>query len=310
MPVQRPSAAADNPYAVHSGMATAAMEPTTHGELLIRTPGIDAIVSAATSIFTNRWQPLVIGGLIIFGYNILTAILGQIIPAVGGMAGEEVAIGASVLMQCVSSLIGFYLTCGLIRIALSVARNAPTPVSVMFPNPGLFGRVILTMLIPILGLLALGAILGGVGAAIYFATGQDDAAGIGVAVIAGLLLGAVYLAMLFLLWPAVYLACDDRGFGMSAIRTGFAIGISNKLNSFLFMLINMVLGLIGVLTCCVGQIATTPATFLVAAVGYLMMTSQPVSDPSQPPLGASPPGFGNPGFGNPSYGNPNYGTPS
>lgn len=305
MPAQRPSAAADNPYAVGAGMAAASAEPLEHGELRIGTPNIDSIVSTATAIFTNRWQPLVIGGVIVLAYNIVAWIVGQILPFLGPVIGEGMMIVASLLLQLVSSLLGFYLSVGLIRTALSVARNQPTPVSVMFPNPGTFGRVVLTMLIPLLALLGLAAVVAGLGAAFYFATGQADAAGIGAAVIGVLLVGGVYMAMFFLLWPAVYLASDDRASGMAALRTGFAIGITNKLNSFLFFLINMALGIIGILTCCIGQIATTPAAFLVAGVGYLMMTSQPVSDPS-PPATLPPAGFSPSGVGTSSP----YGTPS
>ena len=108
------------------------------------------------------------------------------------------------------------------------------------------------------------------------------------AVMVGLVFFGVMIVLQFAVWPAVYLISDDKATAYGSLTASWQIVMNNKATSVMLILVSMVLSMIGSTICYVGQIVTTPATMLLFAIAYLMMTNQPVAVPDAGDTTVSP----------------------
>ncbi|TWU41218.1 hypothetical protein Q31b_26570 [Novipirellula aureliae] len=259
--------AAHTPLVVGSGKIQVVQRP------------IEDIVSPTWNIFIARWVPLVLSMLILMAVSMVVIVVPFFgIAVVADGVGEEVA---GVLMVCFLPFLLFfsaYATVGWSRMALAVARNEPEPLSRLLPPIRLVFRLILGGII-MLALLGLA-----IGIVVAFTAGlamavANDGLIVGVTF---LLLGALSIVIMvgqWLLWPWVFVVSDDKGSAIESIRIAYGISINNKLTSLLIVVFSFVLSTLGSMMCYVGHFVTTPATVLLFAVAYLMLTSQPISNP-------------------------------
>lgn len=266
-----------NPYAVDPAMASASAEAVPEGEIVIRTASIDDIVSVSASIFSRRWQPLVIAGLILFGCSVAAGVASWgVTSAVAAAPGISVT-AVTLISHTLIGFVSYYLTVGVMKVALAVARGREVTAAETFISPAVFGRVLL----PVVVLVLLGTVARWI--ALRVASEAETLAGIFASVAVSVGSSFIVALLLLLIWPLFYVACDGRAANLSAVALGLRIGIRNLINSLFLVVIALVLGLASIVTCGVASIVTHPILLLLGAVAYLQMTSQPVSDPDGMP---------------------------
>ena len=275
--------APSNPYAMTPGMAAADMAPVRkQGDLVIQRASIDDIISKTTSIFTARWQPLVLGGLIAFAFAFAAGMVIGVASFFILGQGPEVALIVNSALQLAVGFMTYYFNLGLIRIGLAVSRGEEASPTQVFAPLETYARA----LVPILPLVLIGASP----QLVMFAIGENADPAFGPGVWVGLVplvatIGASLISGLILLvtWPFLYLAADHRASNFGALALGFRIATTNLVNSFLFGLIAIVLSVGAGCTCGFAAIVTQPVLMLLGAVGYLAMTGQEIRDPNQTP---------------------------
>ncbi len=240
---------------------------------------VEEIISPAWNIFVARWSPLVLSMLIV----IVASIAVLAIPAVALIAlaandaGITLGLGIVALIPLLL-IASTYAWIGLTRVAIAVARNAPEPLGHLYAPMHLVWRMILVSIVLWFATMAVLAVVGGGLGGIAFAVGGEELASIGVFFAFGILSIAGF-AIQIVLWPLPFIISDDKSTAMGAIRISFAVAMQNKLTSFLLILLQMVLSMVGSSICYVGLLVTQPLTLLVFAVAYLMMTRQAIADP-------------------------------
>ncbi|MEX1097079.1 MAG: hypothetical protein WED34_13610 [Planctomycetales bacterium] len=83
--------------------------------------------------------------------------------------------------------------------------------------------------------------------------------------------------VLVMLWPYMYVLVDQNPPGIGALKRSIEITRGNWLHVFLLFLVNIGLGLIGFLMCCVGMLFTIPLGQLLFAVAYCRMVGHPTA---------------------------------
>jgi len=256
------------------------------GEIQIVQLPIEDIVSPTWNIFIARWAPLVLSMLILMAVSIVVIVVPFFLIALIAESVGELAAG--ILMLSFFPFVLFlsaYASVGWCRLALAVARNEPEPLSRLMPPLHLVFRLIgggiLMMAIVGLAFGIVFALMGGLAMAV-----GNEGIVVGVTF---LLMGGLSIAALvaqWLLWPWVFVVSDDKGSTIESIRIAYQISINNKLTSLLIVVISFLLSTLGSMMCYVGHVVTTPVTILLFAVGYLMLTSQPLSNPQSSPYGS------------------------
>lgn len=275
----------DNPYAFSPGMGSYEALQVGKAPIVVRTASIDRIVSAATSIFSARWQPLVLSGLV---YYIGVIVVGMINIGVNmAIQAADLEFGPIILFAFTTfiSLFNWYISLGLINVALMAARGQETGPAKVFIGPSLFAR----LMVPIIVLSIIGASPGLL--LLVNEAAADEFAGAMLTLVGSAFVGIATALVLWTIWPMFFLIIDERNESGSTLSLGFKIGTSNLLNGFLMILIAAVLGIAATFTCTIGTIVTQPLMMLIGCVAYLMMTSQPVSDPGVTPY--QTPKYGN-----------------
>lgn len=274
-----------NPYAFSPGMGAFETLQVDKAPIVVRTASIDQVVSASTSIFSARWQPLVLSGLVYYVGIIAVGIIN--FGANIGIQAAQIDVAPLLLfaIACVAGIFNWYLSLGLMNVGLMSARGLETGPSKVFVGINVLGR----LLIPIVILSAIAASPN----LLMFFTGQmqQDFGVAMLTVVGSLLVGLATGLVMWTIWPMFFLIIDQRYESGSPLSLGFKIGTNNLLNGFLMALIAVVLSIAATFTCTLGTIVTQPLMMLIGAIAYLMMTSQPISDPNRTP-----------------YQKPNYGT--
>lgn len=267
-----------NPYqpaAAVSGVS----DTDSVGAFRIGQRSVEEIFGAAWAMFKVRWGSLVGAFLIVFAVSIGMMILSAGVGAVAQQTLDKTTSSiVSAMMNLVTLPISTYLYLGLVRNALAVARNEPSPIGQLTPPMLLFfrflgGGALLTLAIG--GVIAL---IGGIGAALAMIAGQQ-AVGIGLIGLFVLVLLPALMVAYWMLWSWPMVVADGRTNWLDAFRVAQKITMQNKLTSLLLIILTAMLGVAGVLACYIGQIFTTPLTTLMMATAYLMITSQPIADP-------------------------------
>jgi hypothetical protein len=267
-----------NPYATPSGSLLGTPE-VVKGELNIRRAKADFVISNGWEIFSARWQPLVLAGLIYFIANIAVAMF----AAVGGwlfaLQNPERMLLFSALLGVPLSMLMYYFQLGIQRLTLRVSRGGQAGVTDAFASLSQFLRLVPLMLLMI-GITTVCTVVGQQfqGNMMEPAFDPDSFfAGLGIQLAGGLLNAVVLLFT----WPIMYLIVDDRP---HAYSTGVTIATNNLLLGFLiWWIIQLVLQIVVVLTCGLGMIVTQPLLLTFAAIAYLVATSQPLSSPRYTP---------------------------
>ena len=263
--------------AVHTG------NPFGREPLTIVTRNIDEIASASKRIFLTRWKPSVLSCVIALAVSLLiTGVMFGLAALAKAVAGNIGTMAVIMLSVPVGILASIYLLVGVGRVHLTIARNEASPISNLKPPQDVVLRGLvsyLALVIILFGLLAIGGLLVGV-AAVFGNQAVASATGMLVTIV----LSVVLMFMQWLMWAWIMVVSDGKATPIGALRVAYQITVQNKLTSFFVVLITIALSMIGSLACYVGHVVTTPATLVLFAVGYLMMTDQSVMAADDEPV--------------------------
>ncbi len=220
-------------------------------------PGSDPIdpvacISRAFDLTKRHFPMLMLIGLVFLACSMAPGFVLSFVDAmVSSLAAQgqdgSTAFGGSwlviaVLLRIVLQVFSIFLQMGLIRVGLNLVSGRAVSLGQLFGEGGKLLRAI--------------------GATILFS----------IAMIFGLLL---------LIFPGIYIALRyghyltaiiDRDLGViEAFEYSSSITTSNRGNLFLLALLNLLLGLAGVLLCCVGLIFVAPVVWLASSVAYRWM---------------------------------------
>lgn len=249
------------------------------GELRIVPRTIEDIFSPTFSIFGARWGTLLLAIVVVGAASIpLIVVPRLVIIAILEAGGDVFAAIALLIGVPLMFLFSFYVSVGLVRNAIAVARNSPSPLMELLPPLNIVVRF---MIGAVVMMAAAGAVFGlffGLIAALVAVGGNETFAGI--LAVLGILTGiALAMVVYWLLWPWMFIVSDGKGTALGSIKAAYTLTMHNKLTSVFLIVIATVLSTAGTAACYVGLLVTQPLTNLMFAVAYLLMTNQQIDDP-------------------------------
>ncbi|MGB7343289.1 MAG: hypothetical protein WBD20_03695 [Pirellulaceae bacterium] len=250
------------------------------GRLRIVQKTIEDMVAPTLAIFKKRWGPSVVACLIVAIAGVV--VLGApawVLSSIAAGGGQLYAVIGVMLMIPYAIVLSAYGLVGLCRVHLAVARGEGEPLQNLRPPLELVMRFLpsyLLLFLVIAGVLAIG-----IGAVIVTAAmGQPQLSKL-TGIIVSFVLMVIISALQWYLWAWMMAASDGKCTAIGSLKLAASITMQNKLSSFFVVIVAVVLSLVGSLACYVGHIVTSPLTLLLFAVGYLMMTNQPIDDPAE-----------------------------
>ena len=249
-----------NPYASTSTLdpqGTSSLDPV--GELTVQQVDVGWTLKATWELFKVHFG-ILIGlfmimvaagivtsvGLLIFRFAVM-AITGEV-----NQPGEitPTMVGVSIFENLVNQLVSIWFTIGAIRVMLQISRNQPPNLGLLLQSAPFFIRTCLATLL--FGILVVGGMI------LFIVPG-------------------IYIILTY--WNYTYFIVDRNCGVIEAFRLAKVHASGNRLSIFVIGLIISGLGLLGVLACCLGWIATTPYCLLLLVITYLSMTGQPFVQP-------------------------------
>lgn len=273
------SAAADNPYRSPLGWGPDPSPASFKKRFAPRPVDVGFILSAAWGIFRDRLSLCLMAFVVLIGANMVMMFLLQGSMLVAQNLPPAGQVGLTILGQIASNLLSIWLNLGMIRMFLALGRGQNAELSLIFAGgPYLLRALGATILFLLVGgglfVLTAAPLL-----AVAIVAGPDSTAGM-VAGGLGLLIGGVLGAYLMLgLMMYQYCLVDQNAGMMDALRMSWQLAAGNRLTLILLMLVMMLLGIGGILCCCVGIVFTAPYGWLALAVAYLLMSGQGVIRP-------------------------------
>ncbi|QEG40735.1 hypothetical protein [Roseimaritima ulvae] len=273
-----------NPYAP-SGQADSSPPRPRLAPVQITTAEPAEYINATWSLFRSAWKPLVAAGTVAFAINFGSSLLGTLLTIAAQESGEPVFGILNGVLRTLLGLASLFITLGMMRMSVDLARGQTIRFSQVFQTGfGVFGLSLLGYILLFLPftLLVVPIVLAGA------FTGFAPDAMLGAGLICMLPLMVLIFALFLYLWSYMYFLVDRETGLWAAFRLAFQLGSVNKLNTVILLLLSMGLSTAGMCACFVGQVASVPATVLLAAVAYLQMTGQPIQlpPPPLPPAGA------------------------
>ena len=264
-----------NPYQPSYNPITAAPA----GEIVVVPRTVEEVVSATIAIFGSRWGLLLVAFLLVMVVSFSVFVFPFFLfAAIADAGGDAVAAIGMLIGFPLMFLFSAYISVGLARNAIAVARNSPSPLMELLPPLGIVVRFIVGGVVMSLAAVVVFGLFAGVAAALGAASGNEGlvAAIVGIGLIFGVAAGFV---VYWLLWSWLFAVSDGRTTAFGSIRLAYEITMANKLTSVLLLVIATVLSTAGTTLCYVGLLITQPLTNLMFATAYLLMTNQPIDDP-------------------------------
>ncbi|MEM1068591.1 MAG: hypothetical protein AAGI63_06835 [Planctomycetota bacterium] len=245
--------------------------------------GFEQIFSPTMSIYGNRLGQLLLGFL-------LTVIIGFL--GFYGWAYSLISIDESI-GDPVTSILGLaslpfviffacFLTVGLTRHTIAIARNSPSPFREFLPPLRIVLRFLAGGLLLMLGLGALGG-LGALMLDVIIPAIFSEQVVIAISIITVFGSTVLAMALYWILWAWVFIVSDGRASIVGAFRASLDLTRHNRMTSLLMVIAGVTLTLAGAASCYVGMLLTVPLANLMFAVGYLLMTNQSVQVANDPP---------------------------
>ncbi|HEX6985723.1 MAG TPA: hypothetical protein VF170_10110 [Planctomycetaceae bacterium] len=207
----------------------------------------------------------------IVAYIVLLALPSLAIDALAQGDNQAGTIAAVVLfIMCLGlfATVAFYLTLGLGRIALDVARRRPVQVGTLFSQAGRLPTMWLNM--PLVGIVVVLSAVPGFAVAvggIALAVQQENAAMALIAIVGYILYVAALSITPQLVWPVSFIAADGHR-GLRPFIGTFRLILAKPGLATLLVLFGALLSFAGSLACGVGLLFTIPLTLVMYAVAY------------------------------------------
>ncbi|HBV66571.1 MAG TPA: hypothetical protein DEF45_26550 [Rhodopirellula sp.] len=249
-----------NPYRSTSKLepdGTSSLDPS--GELTVQPIDVGWTLNATWELFKVHFGILIGIFMIMVAAGIVTSV-GLLIfrLAVIAIAGEvpqpgeftPIMIGVSIFENLINQVVSLWFTIGASRIMLQISRNQPADLGLLLQSAPFFIRTFLATLLFVILL---------IGGLILF------------------IIPGIYVVLTY--WNYTYFIVDRNCGVLEAFRLAKVHASGNRLSIFVIGLIISGLGLLGILACCLGWIATSPFCMLLLVISYLTMTGQPFVQP-------------------------------
>jgi hypothetical protein len=222
-------------------------------------------------IFKRDWLMLGLACLVFFGISMIVQLVANIIPAIGAVVeSEALSVILTLVAVIIQSLVQGVLGLGLMRMIVDVLQGGKIDIGRIFSQLHKAGTYFVTILLLILMIGLPVGIIAGIVAGLGAAFGQEAAAiGAGVAVLLGIVPAFYFLLPLNLL--QFELACNDGVTPMQAIRNCYAYARGERLSIFGVALVSGLVGLAGVLACCVGMLPAMGLGYMLVGGLYLAL---------------------------------------
>lgn len=233
----------------------------------------EGVWGLALQAFKVNWVNLTVAVLITFGISGAVGGLGAGINALVGIAKAPmaVALGVSVAVQAVSTLVQGLLGLGMVKMLLEMFAGRPVEVALIFSGFSQLGRWLLAVLLA--ALMALPLLLGVAVAAFVLisAHGEPSAGAVATVVVVALAM-AVYgfwvgLPLSFL---NLELMQDTTTSAPDVLRNCFALADGQRLAIFGVLFVGGLVVMGGFIACCVGAL---PASALAGALTAALFLS-------------------------------------
>lgn len=257
---QEASATSDtNPYAapqaVEDGATSGPKHPLIDGRL---DPGLTLTIGWQR--FAPFWGILIVAWLIqiviAIGMSVITS------PVLNIPFNNRITfIGTLFLLSVMQSSISVFLQQGHIALSLAACRGQTVNLGLLFSQGRSFLPAFLinfvVFLLPSIAIQSL----------------HLDQVVISILYI---IYATILLPLTLAFWPVYHLLVDHDISAVEALRRAEKATRGNRWMSFVLMLLTFLVFFLGMLALCVGVIVAAPLVGLMYAVGYLMITSQPI----------------------------------
>ena len=239
----------ENPYAAPQSEVRQPVAGSG-GVSAVPLPSHPGVVDAPTAlelaweIFKANMPVLLFSHLAFAGISMAVAIPRE-------LAAENDAEGAAAFFHFIAIAIQWFLSIGLLKVTLGVARGQAADVGMLFQGGDQFFRFSMVSLL--------------YGIMVFLGT-------------LAFIVPGVYLALRF--WPATYFVVD-KDCGVSdafALAGKFTEG--NKLSLIYVFFLSIAVFLMGVIALCVGLVVAYPVVSMMWTIAYMMMARQPIQRPT------------------------------
>ncbi|NND96962.1 MAG: hypothetical protein HKN47_06500 [Pirellulaceae bacterium] len=234
-----------NPYS--SPVETPGVQPLafSSGEIQHQVFEPGNCVSVAWRLFNRNPGVLIGAAAVILGTNVLFGVVSSVLQGATGDPQSPAAMLMGSLVSLSGNVVQAFLTIGMIRLCLAIARGQQAEFGMVFSGGPYFWRYL--------------------GASILF--------GIGVFVgMLLLLIPGIYVAITY--WPALMLVVDRKCGVFESFEIAGGLAKGNRINSLILGVLAFAINILGLLMCFVGLLATLPIVHLMGVVAYLSMTGQ------------------------------------
>lgn len=167
------------------------------------------------------------------------------------LAAENGAEGAATFLHFIAIAVQWFLSVGLLRVTLRVARGQEADVGMLFQGGEQFFRFAMVSL--------LYGIIVGLGTLAFIVPG-------------------IYLALRF--WPATYFVVDKDCGVSDAFTLAGQFTEGNKMSLIYVFFLSVAVMLLGAIALCVGLIVAYPVVSMMWTIAYMMMARQPIQRPT------------------------------
>jgi hypothetical protein len=244
-----------NPYAAPNAAAYGEPNylPTVSGPIVPTVASVEAVLNYSWEIWKQNLGILVGLYVVIIVASYATALpLGFAQIAIEQNNGQEAGAIFSIIGNIVSSAVQLYLQIGMGQIMLKLARRQPAEFTELFTGGPIF--------FPVLGVSILFGLAVGLGMLLLIVPG-------------------IILALM--LWPTYWLVLDGKAGVIESFSLASTITKNNWGTGFLLALLQMAIGIVGMLALCIGIIFAAPLAMMLWPVAYLMMSGQLSTYPQQ-----------------------------
>jgi hypothetical protein len=244
---------ARNPYASPSNVPHYA-HATSDGRLSVQNLDPGYAIESAWNLFKISPGILIGAYVVLTIFNVVLSLIGAVLQIVAeqvtGDPNAPLVILIVIFTNLFTNIVSLWLTLGLLRINLAVARHQPAEIGLLFSG----GRYLLRYLL----------------ATIMF----GFALGMGFLL---LILPGIYVGMTY--WSYPYFIIDRDSGVRDSLRLASVHAAGNRLNTLLLGFTSLGLSFLGFLTCGMGFLVVGPLIMLMFTIGYLMMTGQSFVQP-------------------------------
>ena len=247
---------------------------------------LGALMDHVWEAWKREWLMLSVAVLVMLGVTYAVAFAGQIVQVAllgggGALAGDlegaspfvaAMTVGFSIGLSLVNSLVSGLLMLGFNRMAYDVLMGRAAALGRLFSQFRKFPTLLLQQIILwALILIPVGLLVGTVVAAAAFARPDEDTAAT-IAIVAVLVLLVPLLWYVLGFFFAGYeLAYDDSVGAWESIVRGWRLVSGARLSTFGVMILAGLLGMLGILACCIGIVASLSLAYTLLAGLFLTL---------------------------------------